>query len=51
VGIVRVLTGLAVAIGVTGAWILLACVVAGVTLYIARLVPMTGRRKPPESEI
>jgi len=44
-GILRVLTGLVVAIGITGAWILLACVVMVVSLYIARLVPLTGRRR------
>jgi hypothetical protein len=48
-GVLRVLAGLAVAIGMTGAWILLACVVAVVTLYIARLVPMTGRRRRPRT--
>ena len=44
-GILRLLAGLAVAVGMTGAWLLLACVVMGVSLYIARLVPLTGRRK------
>ena len=44
-GIVRLLAGLFVALGMTGAWILLACVVAAVTLYVARLVPLTGRHR------
>jgi hypothetical protein len=42
---VRVLIGFAAAVGMTGAWILLALVVMGVSLYIAQLVPLTGRRK------
>jgi hypothetical protein len=46
VGVLRVLSGLVVAIGMTGAWMLLACVVAALTLYLARLVPLAGRRKP-----
>jgi hypothetical protein len=46
VGVLRVLTGLVVAVGMTGAWMLLACVVMVVCLYIARLVPLAGRRKP-----
>ena len=50
-GLLRVLAGLAMAIGMTGAWMLLALVVAAVTLYILKLVPLTGRHKPPESEI
>ncbi len=50
-GVLRLLAGLAMAIGMTGAWILLALVVMAVSLYIARLVPLTGRRKPPQSEI
>jgi hypothetical protein len=44
-GIIRLLAGLAVAIGMTGAWILLALVVMAVSLYIARLVPLTGKRR------
>lgn len=44
-GVVRVLAGLAVAVGMTGAWMLLACVVMMLSLYIARLVPLTGRRR------
>ena len=43
--ILRVLIGLAAALGMTGAWLLLACVVMAVSLYIARLIPLTGRRK------
>jgi hypothetical protein len=46
-GVLRLLAGLAMAVGMTGAWILLALVVMAVSLYIARLVPLTGRRKPP----
>jgi cytochrome c oxidase subunit IV len=45
-GILRVLAGLVVAIGMTGAWIRLALAVMAVSLYIARLVPMTGRHRP-----
>jgi hypothetical protein len=45
-GALRVLAGLAAAIGMTGAWMLLACAVMLVSLYIARLVPLTGRHKP-----
>ena len=48
-GVVRVLAGFAVAIGMTGAWMLLACVVMLLSLYIARLVPLTGKRKRPRS--
>lgn len=44
-GVVRVLAGFVVAIGMTGAWILLACVVMLLSLYIARLVPLAGRRR------
>jgi hypothetical protein len=44
-GVLRVVVGLAVAIGMTGAWVLLACAIMAVSLYIARLVPLTGRRK------
>ena len=45
-GALRLLAGLLMAVGMTGAWMLLACLVMVVCLYIARLVPMTGRRKP-----
>jgi hypothetical protein len=44
-GVLRVLAGFAIAAGVAGGWILLAIIVMGVSLYIARLVPLTGRRK------
>jgi hypothetical protein len=44
-GALRVLVGLAAAVGMTAAWVLLACAIMGVSLYIARLVPLTGRRK------
>jgi hypothetical protein len=44
-GILRALAGLAMAVGMTAAWILLVLVVMAVSLYIARLVPLTGRRK------
>ena len=44
--IFRVIAGLVVAIGMTGAWMLLACLVMAVSLYIARLVPLAGRHKP-----
>jgi len=44
-GVLGVLEGLAVAVGMTGAWLLLACAIMGVSLYIARLVPLTGQRK------
>jgi hypothetical protein len=44
-GVLRVLGGLAVAVGMTAVWVLLACATMGVSLYIARLVPLTGRRK------
>ena len=44
-GFLRVLAGLAMALGMTGAWMLLALLVAGVTLYIVRLVPLTGRHR------
>ena len=43
-GVLRVLIGFAVAVGMTGAWILLALVVMAVSLYIAKLVPLSGRR-------
>jgi hypothetical protein len=45
-GIVRLIAGLIVAFAMTGAWMLLACAVMGVCLYVARLVPLTGRHKP-----
>ena len=44
--VVRVLAGLVVALGMTGAWMLLACAVMAVSLYIARLVPLAGKHKP-----
>jgi hypothetical protein len=44
-GALRVVVGLAVAVGMTGVWLLLAIAIMGVSLYIARLVPLTGRRK------
>jgi len=45
VGILRLLAGLVMAVGLTGAWMLLAIIVMGVSLYLARLVPLTGRRR------
>jgi hypothetical protein len=45
-GLLRLLAGLLMAVGMTGAWILLALVVMAVSLYIARLVPLTGRHRP-----
>jgi hypothetical protein len=45
-GILRVLAGLVVAVGMTGGWILLVLVVMAASLYIARLVPLTGKHKP-----
>ena len=45
-GIVRVIAGLVVAIGMTGAWMLLACAVMAVSLYVARLVPLAGNHRP-----
>lgn len=46
VGLLRLLAGLLVTVAITGAWILLALVVMAVSLYIAQLVPLAGRRKP-----
>jgi hypothetical protein len=43
-GVVRVLVGFAVAIGMTVAWILFACAMMGITLYITRLIPLSGRK-------
>jgi hypothetical protein len=43
--VIRLLTGLVVAVAMTGAWMLLACVVMAISLYVARLVPLTGRRR------
>ena len=43
-GILRLLAGLVMAVGMTGAWMLLAFIVMGVSLYLARLVPLSGRR-------
>ncbi len=43
-GVVRVLIGFAVAMGMTAAWILLACLVMAISLYIARLIPLSGRK-------
>jgi hypothetical protein len=45
VSVLRLLVGLVAAVGMTAAWVLLACVIMAVSLYIARLVPLTGRRK------
>jgi hypothetical protein len=45
VGVFRVLLGFVVAIGITGAWMLLACAVMAVSLYVARLVPLAGKRR------
>jgi hypothetical protein len=42
-GVLRVLAGLVMAIGMTGAWILLAVAVMGISLYLVRLVPLAGR--------
>jgi hypothetical protein len=47
VGVLRVFAGFVVAIAMTGAWMLLACAVMAVSLYVARLVPLAGRHKPP----
>jgi hypothetical protein len=44
-GLLRVFGGIIVALIAAGSWLLLACVVMVVCLYIARLVPLTGRRK------
>ena len=44
-GVFRLLAGLVVAVGMAGAWMLLACVVMAVSLYIARLIPLTGRHR------
>jgi hypothetical protein len=43
--VLRLLAGFVVAIGMTGAWMLLACVVMAVSLYVARLVPLAGKRR------
>jgi hypothetical protein len=45
-GVLRLLAGFVVALGMTGAWMLLACAVMAVSLYIARLVPLAGKHKP-----
>jgi len=45
-GVFRLLAGLVVAVGMAGAWMLLACVVMAVSLYIVRLVPLAGKRRP-----
>jgi hypothetical protein len=44
VSFLRLLAGLAMAVAMTCAWILLALLVMAVSLYIARLVPLTGTR-------
>ena len=44
-GALRVLVGFVVALGMTGAWMLLACVVMALSLYVARLVPLAGKRR------
>jgi hypothetical protein len=46
-GVVRLLIGVLAAVGMTAAWILLAIVVMGVSLYIARLVPLAGKHRRP----
>jgi hypothetical protein len=43
--VLRLLAGFVVAIGMTGAWMLLACAVMAVSLFIARLVPLAGKRR------
>ena len=46
-GVIRLLGGLVAALVAAGTWMLLACAVMVVSLYLARLVPLTGSRKPP----
>jgi hypothetical protein len=48
-GVIRVLVGFAIAMGITVAWILFACLVMGISLYVSRLIPLGGResRKRP----
>ena len=43
-GLLRVFGGIIVALVAAGTWMLLACAVMLVCLYLARLVPLTGRR-------
>jgi hypothetical protein len=43
--VLHVLGAFVVAIGMTGAWMLLACAVMAVSLYVARLVPLAGKRR------
>ena len=43
--LLRLLAGLLMAVGMTGAWILLALVVMAVSLYLARLVPLAGKSR------
>jgi hypothetical protein len=44
--LLRLFAGLLVAVGMTGAWILLALVVMAVSLYLAKLVPLAGKSRP-----
>jgi hypothetical protein len=44
-GVLRVLAGLIVAAGMTAAWMLLACAVMVVSLYVSRLFPLAGKHR------
>jgi hypothetical protein len=46
-GVLRVLAGVAMALSMTAAWMLLAVLVALVTLYLTKLVPLAGMRRRP----
>ena len=47
-GVFRVIVGLLVAAAMTAGWLLFAVVVMGVSLYFAKVVPLTGWRRRSE---
>jgi len=46
-GLIRLIGGFAIAALFTAAWVAIACLVMLVSLYVTRIVPMTGRRRRP----
>ena len=45
-GVVRVVAGVLVTLMVWASWLVGICAIMAVSLYIARLVPLAGKRKP-----
>jgi hypothetical protein len=44
-GVFRLISGFFIAAGFIAAWLAFTCVVMLVTLYIVRVIPLTGRRR------